>query len=221
MNPKDQLYIYNHGFPGKNSTFIKEQIKNLPLADVDLVILIIGTNDTLNSNALNSLEIYEENLKGIINKIQENHFLLISTLLPFYEKYLMKRHLLEEYGELPPKTRLLQANRLIKKLADEFSIPLIDLYATFLTNGKIGEDSSSLIRNESNSGDLDGVHPTATGYKIIASVIYSALIKNNLPLNHILCLGDSITYGVHVVGEGETEGENYPGHLRKILESYL
>ena len=89
--------------------------------------------------------------------------------------------------------------------------------------GVPSHNSDSLINNVNNSGLRDGVHPTSHGYRIIAQEIFNKLlldgkIKKDVK---IICYGDSITFGVHVAGEGTTNGETYPAFLKRMIYSYF
>ena len=48
--------------------------------------------------------------------------------------------------------------------------------------------------NIANSRDTDGVHSTADGYRLIASLIDQYMRIKNLAFEKIICIGDSITY---------------------------
>ena len=43
--------------------------------------------------------------------------------------------------------------------------------------------------------------------------------EHDLPTNRIACLGDSITYGSAMKGQGGAEYDTYPGQLLKLIEA--
>ena len=50
-----------------------------------------------------------------------------------------------------------------------------------------------------------------------AELLKKVIDENNLPINRIACLGDSITFGSAMKGQGSCTGETYPGRLSALL----
>ncbi len=92
-----------------------------------------------------------------------------------------------------------------------------NLNTVFSVLGNVGDDATSLLRNPANSGRVDGVHPTAEGYGILAVVIYQTILDHQLPTSKIVCFGDSITLGTGRPGEGTATGGTYPARLAGML----
>jgi lysophospholipase L1-like esterase len=127
------------------------------------------------------------------------------------------RHKKEKYPELPAK-RIEKGNAIIKKIAKDRKIPLVDVYTMFTAVTKDQDSKASLLRNQANVKIKDGVHPRMEGYKIIAEAVAQTIKKNNLPTGRIVCFGDSITYGAGMKGAGTATGDTYPGQLAKLLK---
>jgi lysophospholipase L1-like esterase len=93
----------------------------------------------------------------------------------------------------------------------------VDLNVLFTVLGEIGPGAGCVLRNEANSKSADGVHPTATGYRLIATAVFEAIQAARLPHTKIVCFGDSITFGANMDGAGKVEGDTYPGYLARLL----
>jgi len=219
----------NAGRGGNCTRDLLKRFKGAVLAEKpDLLILMAGTNDILNHARSVPLNEYRENVATMVGQAREAGCrVLLMTILPCHERYLLMRHPPEFYGkyaaaqgiagEVGPNDLVARANDLLRGLAKEKSIPLVDTHRIFQAIGNVGESAESLIRNEANTASRDGVHPTAQGYQVIATAAYQAILDHALPHDRVVCLGDSITYGAHVVGAGTAQGHTYPGQLLRLL----
>jgi lysophospholipase L1-like esterase len=176
----------------------------------ELTILMAGTND-VNSKKYVPLPDYERNLRTMVKKLLDsNSQVVLMTILPVYEPYLMTRHDPAFYQPDGHAARKTAMNDAIRKVATDNRLPLLDMHHIFNTVGNIGLDASSLLKNEANSNKTDGVHPTPDGYRTMAVVIYTFLVQNKLLKNRIVCFGDSIT-------KGDDQGRNYPAYLQQLV----
>lgn len=215
---KDSGIVCNKGISGNNTQDLLQRInKDVMILPKGVVIMLVGSNDMINSSKLLSKQKFKENYKTLIKLIKQKHSLLLLNIPPFYEPYLLSRHQKESYGKEGPENRVIHANYIINELAEENNCPLIDLNKILTRMGGASKDSMSLFRNEENSNANDGVHPTKVGNGVIASIIYQYLKDKNLTSENIICFGDSITYGVGVEGRGTTSGFTYPAILKKLL----
>ena len=211
--------VINAGVGGNNTYNILDRLDSDVLShQPDLVVMMVGTNDMLNSSNSVPLDQYEANLTQLIQRITNTGSqLAMMTVLPCYEPYLLERHPASFYGDDGPNGRVELANEVIQQVATTYNIPVIDTHTLFDLYGNVGDTVDSLIRNEANCGVRDGVHPTPEGYVLIGNAIADAIDMYNLPTSTVVCVGDSITYGVHVEGEGTATGETYPGVLSRQL----
>lgn len=210
----NKQFVINAGVGGNNTVDLLARIDKDCLSHVpDLTIMTVGTND-MNSRKFIPLEIYQNNLNQIINKITSaGSQIVLTTLLPAYEPYLMTRHPAEFYQPEGYTGRLEQMNDLMKNIAVNHDLPILDLHHIFSKLGNISESADSWMKNEINSGVKDGLHPTPVGYKFMAVAMYEFIIQTGLPHKRIVCFGDSIT-----AGDGGVEGKSYPAFLKSLLQ---
>lgn len=205
--------IINAGIGGNNTTEMLARLEKDCLAHrPKLTILMAGTND-MNSVKHVPLVQYEENMNQLARLIMKHGSkLLIMTILPVYEPYLLTRHPASFYQPEGVTVRRQQVNEVIKKVAKAHRAHLLDMGSRFEAIGKIGLDKDSLIQNEANANKTDGIHPTANGYRFIGLSVYDYITAQRLPTEKIVCFGDSITKG-----DGSNNNNSYPGFLYKLL----
>ncbi|MBS1567263.1 MAG: SGNH/GDSL hydrolase family protein [Bacteroidetes bacterium] len=208
--------VVNAGIGGNNTIDLLGRIEKDCLSHhPKLTILMAGTND-MNSQKYVPAAQYEKNLSDLAASItRSGSTLLLMTILPTYDPYLLSRHPATFYQPEGVTGRRRQVNGIIKRVAKTFNSPVLDMEQRFLAVGKIGEDMDSLIQNEINSHKKDGVHPTPNGYRFMALTVYDYITAHGLPIDGIVCFGDSITKG-----DGSTDGESYPGYLNKLLTTH-
>jgi lysophospholipase L1-like esterase len=212
--------VFNAGKGGASSGNLlgKKLLKKALSPKPQLTILMVGTNDMLNSRKLATYEKFEANINKLLDIFKaKNSQVILMTIPPFSEKLLLMRHKRAKYSEAPTK-RVEKANAVIKKIAKKRNLPLVDVYALFTAVTKDQDSKASLLRNLANKKIKDGVHPHKAGYKVIAEAVYKTINKYKLPTKRIVCYGDSITYGAGMKGAGTATGNTYPGQLAKLLK---
>ncbi len=211
--PADPVTIINAGVNGNNTKNLLQRLDTDCLAHKPaLTIMMIGTNDMNNGKHV-PLAQYKTNLEKLAEQIQgAGSKLLMMTILPFYEPYLLSRHPAEFFQPEGPSGRRKAVNDTIRSVAAAQKAYFFDIGMPFEKVGKIGTEEDSLLRNEANSQKPDGVHPTRNGYRFLALAVSQYLICQNLNAGKIVCLGDSITKG-----DGSTDKESYPAYLQKLL----
>jgi len=213
--------VVNSGFPGDNTRALLARVERDVVAHgPTLTILLAGTNDALNHQALVPHVEFAANLSKLVAAISDSGSRIILMTPPvFHKPYLLARHPEAAYGKDGPEAALAKAVSSVRSLAGALELPLVDLNRIFKAIGRVGEDPASLIRNMANSNSEDGVHPTAEGYRLIATALFQCVRERSLPSAKTVCFGDSITYGLNVAGMGTLEGESYPALLHKLLNS--
>ncbi len=213
--------VIHAGYPGDNTrAMLRRMRKDVLSHDPTCVAILCGTNDAVNPRALVPKGEFTENLNAMISAIRETDAdLLLISPLP-----VVSREVIERYGfDLPPETDLNPKIReyagVVQQLANSFGVPWLNLFHLFSEIGMAGAGTSSLIRNEANSGTKDGAHPTEDGYRFIAALVYLALRDNRCDCSRLVCFGDSITCGYPYPGMGTLEGGSYPALLNKLLNT--
>ena len=117
-----------------------------------------------------------------------------------------------------PEERLIMLNNVIRDVAAERGIELVDLYKLI---DPVDESAESLLLNEANSNRRDGMHFTGAGNRVVAENVCTCIRKYYPEARRIVCLGDSLTYGVYMPGKGtaEIDALTYPGILNKLLNT--
>ncbi len=218
------IKIKNKGIGGNSTIDLLARVENDVISEKPgFVILMIGINDMLNSNKMISIENYSSNLDSLIHRFKENNInVLLVSPPPVDSVYLFQRHDRELFLEEPNK-KLEKISKILKEKALEKDLSFVDIFTRFSEMGIPIHNQDKVIRNVFNSGSPDGVHPTPVGYQLIAQEIFNALVTDGRIIRHkkIVCLGDSITFGAHVAGEGTVSGETYPAYLNELICSYL
>lgn len=211
------MNIINCGHPGYNSVqlfeILEEQIISV---SPDMVCLMAGTNDCLNSH--NSIELweYKQNICNIIDRLSKKDItVVLLTIIPCIENELLQRHSSCFYSPNTPNEKIELYNNALLEIAADKNVLISDVHKAFVSDDCF---EVNLLRNKDNSGESDGVHPTPEGYELIASVVVDTINHMKDSLSQIICYGNSITYGVHVQNAGSSDGQTYPAMLKKYLE---
>jgi lysophospholipase L1-like esterase len=213
--PAQDSFLINAGIAGNNTLDLLNRLEKDCLAHTpELTILMAGTNDGMNHEKYVPLEEYRANLTQLVQRITDSGSkVILMTLLPCYTPYLLNRHPASFFGSEGPEGRRTSMNNAIREIATAQQATLLEMGHVFEKIGNVGTDITALIRNKANSGKEDGVHPTPTGYRFIALAVYDGIQYNKLPVNRIVCFGDSITQG-----DGSTDKESYPAYLKQLLQ---
>ena len=224
---KGEITISNAGVPGNSSKQALERLERDVLAEKPYaVIILLGTNDALNPNKIAKPEAYKKNLLSICNSLQQNGVKKIVLITPFPAVESILRRRSPKINSLVPPPLSLEEH--IKKYGDvvfavakELNLTVINSFEFFVANGGAVDTKNSLFRTYANSKTHDGIHLNSIGYSKFAAWL-GPKVKPLLPENcHLVCLGDSITYGVHVKGAGTVMGDTYPAKLWNFLNENL
>ncbi|MDO7173756.1 SGNH/GDSL hydrolase family protein [Mariniflexile sp. AS56] len=212
-NSRQKQKIINAGIGGNSTNDLLKRVdKDVIAKKPDLVIMMVGTNDMLNTRKLNDYKTYTANLETLIKKIKSSGSeLVLMSPIPADSVYLFSRHDKVLFSETP-NMKIDAIGNIVKTLAAENNVHFYDLNAEFKALNLPIHNQDMLIRNEKNSGKKDGVHPTALGYRFMAQNVHYFLKEHRLlkPNQNIICFGDSIT-------RGGREGQNYPAYLNELI----
>jgi lysophospholipase L1-like esterase len=212
--------ILNKGVSGNTTVNLLKRLEVDVLKEKpDLVILMVGTNDLLNSKKIISYQEYAANLTKIVQTIKSKNCEVLMMSPPTADSvYLYQRHDKSLYVDTP-NTMMNKAREIVKVVSKENRTFYVDIYSSFIAKEIPKHNEDVYIRNVKNSGVKDGVHPTPVGYKFIAETVFKYLKENKLLNKYktIICFGDSITKGAGAKGAGTITGENYPSFLNTMI----
>ncbi len=216
----NRVTILNRGVAGNTSSNLLARLDTDVVGNnPDLTIIMVGTNDMLNSRKVISYEKYEQNLTKIIERVKGcgSQVMLLSSI-PADSLYLFDRHDKSKFAASPDEV-MNRVKEIVQELSLRHDCYFVDLHGEFVSRGLPRHNEDIYIRNKRNSGIEDGVHPTVAGYKLIGEIVYNYFEQNNLKgkFSRIICFGDSITKGSGASGAGGVDGENYPSYLNKKL----
>ena len=213
----EDVQVFVRSVPGKPFVSVNEKwLRNALEVKPDVTVMLFGTNDACNSKVLSSQEAFLKTLDLAVKEIQgAQSRLILVTIPPCSEACLFRRHGKEVFGEKLPNERILNFNAILKQTADSKKLPLADLHAVVMKRGCEGK--RSLLRLPENSGVADGIHLTEEGYAALAECVADTIRQAGYLPKKILCIGDSLTYGVGSRDAGKISGTTYPGQLKKYL----
>lgn len=214
------ITVLNKGIGGNNSQDLLRRLERDVLAESpDLVILMTGSNDMINSRKFISYATFRENYQSLISRMKAQGIeVVVMSPPPVDTGYVFQRHNRALFQQ-EPNDKLDSLNHLIEELAKANGVHYLNLHQAFRERGTPNRSAQSLLVNQANMGIPDGLHPTREGYQLIAGEVYRYLKAHKLlkRKQKILCFGDSITYGAFMTGKGTTEGDTYPALLRQLL----
>jgi len=208
---KGQVRVINEGFPGENTAELNARLDRL-LAESHpgFVVLFAGTNDALNEGKFLSAEDSGAHIESMVRRIkaQGSEVVLVTLHSPDLKR-LMARHKPEAYGSTPPLQRLARVNDQLFAIAKREKVKVAPFADALEKAGGANQEMST-----------DGVHLTAKGYRLLAETVRTEFPLHLPPNSTVLCLGDSLTYGIGVRAPKEpNEGvETYPAQLQTLLK---
>lgn len=203
-----QVLVINRGIPGENTAEIDGRaVKEISSTAPDVVVLFAGMNDAVNEKKFLPPEASRSHIEDIIDACQKAHaqIVLVTVHQPDIER-LMRRHRPEAYGTESPQQRISNLDKVIVELGRKHHLPVVDFHRLLVSRGGATKTWST-----------DGVHLTAKGYRLLANAVFEQIQKMR-GVRTVLCLGDSLTFGVGVRDIGKPENhDTYPWQLAKFI----
>ncbi|WP_299461010.1 GDSL-type esterase/lipase family protein [uncultured Gimesia sp.] len=203
--------VINAGVGGNLSSQLLKRIDRDVLAHKpSVVVLMVGTNDRLNSGGFIDIKDYRNNVNTLIDKIQAGGTeVLLMTPPPCIPELLFSRHDSKKYADQSPVERMQEVRTVLLEISQKRKIPLLDFHDYLIEHKIADSNKTSVLRNPANSGIKDGVHLTPAGYQLLAKLVAEKLAAEKRDTTKIVCFGDSLTQG--------SAKANYPAYLREIL----
>jgi lysophospholipase L1-like esterase len=203
--------VINAGVSGNTSGQLLARLDRDVLSrNPDVVVVMVGTNDRLNSHSFTEPEIYGSNVDALVVRILANRARVVLVTPPTcVGRFLLTRHDPKHFVRQSPSERMEEVRRILVGIARKRGVGLVDFHR-YLTGNKLGDErATSLLRNPANSDAKDGVHLTPEGSRRLAELVATELKRMGLNRGTIVCLGDSITLG--------SPAASYPAFLGEIL----
>jgi lysophospholipase L1-like esterase len=209
------ILVLNKGVGGSTTRdLLKSFAASVEALHPQHVVLFVGMNDAGNTHKLVPIEEYEANLITLIAKIRgvgaRPYLAAIHSIVEAEHASRHKKELLPPEGM---NKKLEKFNHVIMKVAEAQKVPVIRFDQAFQASG----GARKLTRNKENMSISDGVHLTADGYRLLAQTVFRTLRDKVQPGETVVCLGDSLTFGSGVPGQGTATGQTYPALLSAFL----
>lgn len=202
--------VINDGVPGESSAEINERLDAaIKLYKPNFVVIFAGANDAVNDRKFLPAEKTAQLISAMTHRSKAiGSKVVIVTIHEPDTARLFERHKPEAYGDFTPAARVQALDQALKRVARNNRAALADFHEALIKAGGPNPDLST-----------DGVHLSARGYGLLAAVVRNSLPKQ-LPGNStVLCIGDSLTYGIGVrpPGNAQEVDQTYPAQLQKLL----
>jgi lysophospholipase L1-like esterase len=197
-----EIQVVNAGIPGENSAEVKARFHNaLKASHPSFVIICVGMNDAVNDRKFLPIAASIRNIDWMRNNARVAGAVpVLVTVHHVDASRVLLRHDPKVYGAVGPNERIDELDAALERLATTHRIRLVDLRAVFDHAGGATPALSP-----------DGVHFNEAGYRLLADAVRAALPSHFSAATTVLCIGDSLTFGIGVrpVGASERRTENY------------
>ena len=208
--------VINAGIGGNRSSPLLQRLAHHP----DVVVIMAGTNDRLNSGGFVNIDTYRKNMEELVDKTRKaDSEVILVTPPPCIPDLLFTRHDPAKFSDQGPNERMEEVRSVLLKISEEKNVPLVDFHGHLIENEISENNEKSVLLNLNNSDRKDGVHLTSRGYEILAELV-AAKIRDLTPVpQRVVCFGDSLTQGPNKAEVATVTGKNYPAFLKKLLNS--
>jgi lysophospholipase L1-like esterase len=148
-----------------------------------------------------------QNIRWMVDRAREGHIVpVVSTIQHVDAQRLMARHKASVYGVEGPNRKIDRYNAALRRLCVEQKVSLAD-FSNVLDEA--GGPSPAI--------SPDGVHLTAEGYRLLAATFFQVIARFPEAGDSIVCIGDSLTYGVPLRTADRNSDQTYPAQLERML----
>jgi len=195
-------WVVNAGIPGQNSSdgrarFVRDVLDARP----SVLLLYFGGNDALNPGAFVALDDYAANMAWMIDQALAHGIIpIVATVLHVDTSRLRAQH--QTSGAEEPNDLIDRYNRALLAVAREKQVTVADFAQALDAAGGPTPEMST-----------DGLHLTAAGNRLLAQTLFQAMPSELA--GGVVCLGDSLTYGVPLRTAAQDSDETYPAQLER------
>ncbi|KQR40637.1 hypothetical protein ASF71_00215 [Deinococcus sp. Leaf326] len=197
--------VINAGIPGQNSSDGRARFRSAVLeVRPSVLLLYFGGNDALNPGAFVSLDDYAANMAWMVDQALAHGIVpVVATVLHVDTERLRAQHQTNEPQEAP-NDLIDRYNLALLSVARERQVAVADFAQALDAAGGPTPAMST-----------DGLHLTALGNRLLAQT-FLQVMPPELPRG-VVCLGDSLTYGVPLRTAADDSDETYPAQLERAL----
>lgn len=199
--------VINAGIPGQNSSDGRSRFgRDVLDVRTSVLLLYFGGNDALNPGASVALDDYAANMAWMVDQALAHGIVpVVATVLHVDTDRLRAQHQTNEPAEAP-NDLIDRYNRALLTVARERQVAVAD-FAQALDAA--GGPTPAL--------STDGLHLTAAGNRLLAQTFFQVM-PLELPRG-VVCLGDSLTYGVPLRTPTQDSEETYPAQLERLFRT--
>lgn len=197
--------VINAGIPGQNSSDGRSRFGR-DVLDVrpSVLLLYFGGNDALNPGAFVALDNYAANMAWMVDQALAHGIVpVVATVLHVDTDRLRAQHQTNEPAEAP-NDLIDRYNRALLTVARERQVAVADFAQALDAAGGPTPVMST-----------DGLHLTAAGNRLLAQTFFQVM-PLEIPRG-VVCLGDSLTYGVPLRTPTQNSEETYPAQLERAF----
>ncbi len=207
-----QVSVLNAGILGENSGEGRKRfLHDVAASHPQYVLIYFGMNDAVNEPKFLTQEQFIENIAWMVDAAREHNIVpVLSTIQHVDAERLMPRHKASAYGTEGPNGKIDRYNSALRHLALQKKVAISD-FAKALDD--VGGPTPSI--------STDGVHLTAEGYHLLASSFLRAIPGPLHSGDRVVCIGDSLTYGVPLRTPEHESDETYPAQLQREIQGSL
>ncbi|MDE1175742.1 MAG: GDSL-type esterase/lipase family protein [Edaphobacter sp.] len=202
--------VVNDGVPGESSAEVDLRLdKALTQYHPQAVVIFVGMNDAVNDKKFLPVKQTAEHVSSMVKRSRDAGATVVIVLVHEPDtKRLLQRHNASVYGDVSPEERIRRLDDALEHIAHTDKMAVADFHAALIRAGGPTDELST-----------DGVHLTAKGYALLAETVRSALPSRMRDTDTVLCMGDSLTYGIGVRAPGvAAEGkQTYPAQLQRLF----
>jgi acyl-CoA thioesterase-1 len=198
--------VVNAGIAGQNSAEGRARFAHDVLEEKPSVLLLyFGVNDLANEPKFLPVEQYVANMAWMIDEARAHGIVVVvSTIQHVDAVKVMTRHKAESFGDEGVNGKVDRYNRALLAMLREKKVAVADF------QWKLDE-----VGGPTAAWSTDGTHLTVKGYELLAQTFLRAMPR--VVSGTVVCLGDSLTYGVPWRSKEKDSGETYPAQLEGML----
>lgn len=197
--------VINAGIPGQNSSDGRARFgRDVLEARPSVLLLSFGGNDALNPGALIPLDDYAANMAWMIDQATAHSIVPVVATILHIDTARMRAQSLPFQGSEEPNDLIGRYNQALLAVAQERQVAVADFARALDAAG-----GPTLAMS------TDGLHLTAAGNRLLAQTFFQVMPAEIS--GGVVCLGDSLTYGVPLRTAAQDSEETYPAQLERFL----